>query len=499
MNKNIKRITALLLCAMLTAGMLASCGSDSGNTPAATTAAAAGDTTAAETTEPDALAGVDLGGETMRIYVNTFNLSAMGNSNYLVEGPEEETGDLVNDSAYARNRTVEEKLNVKLEFIQSEKNYDKVSSDIAKYINSGDDAFDLIIDDLYPLAELTLQGMFQNAMGGKYFDFDQKYWMRDFMEDMTIGNDSAYILAGDFFIDVLRTAHGLIFNKDLMTNLGLDSSELYSTILDGKWTYDEFMNYINAGYADLNGDSQRDVDDQYGFVTLQIWGPSIPMIMSGDPGFITRDEDGIPSIAVNNEKSIKLLDKLLTLFYSDGVYYENQDAETAFMNGKALFIGYQRLGSLEYFRSMEDEIGIVPYPKLDEQQENYVTSVHDTTQVGVIPVTTSKLEMISAVTEALCRETQETVIPAYYETALKVKYTRDDESAQMIDIIHDNISQGFALAYDSSLGTILMKGTFYTSLESNQNKFVSLYSKMETASQKKLDKMVETFQEAVAQ
>lgn len=498
MKNYIKRTTAILLCALLCSGALASCGASESDTPAQTTAAA-GETTAAATTEADPLAGIDLGGDTMRIYVNTFDLSAMGNSNYLVEGPEEETGDLVNDSAYARNRTVEEKLNVKLRFIQSEKNYDKVSADISKYINSGEDAFELIIDDLYPLAELTLQGMFQNAMEGEHFDFNQKYWMRDFMEDMTIGNDSAYILAGDFFIDVLRTAHGLIFNKDLMTNLGLEPSELYSTVLDGKWTYDELIKYTNAGYADLNGDSQRDVDDQYGFTTLQIWGPSIPMIISGDPGFITRDEDGIPSIAVNNEKSIRLLDKLLAFFYSDGVYYENENAETAFMNGKAMFIGYQRLGSLEYFRSMENEIGIVPYPKLDEQQENYVTSVHDTTQVGVIPITTTKLDMISAVTEALCAETQETVLPAYYETALKVKYTRDDESAQMIDIIHDNISQGFALAYDTSLGTILMKGTFYASLESNQNKFASLYSKMETASQKKLDKMIETFKEAVAQ
>ena len=83
---------------------------------------------------------------------------------------------------------------------------------------------------------------------------------------------------------------------------------------------------------------------------------------------------------------------------------------------------------------MEDGLGVVPYPKLDENQKNYVTSTHDTAEIGVIPVTLppTALDYISAVVEVLCRETYKNVLPVYYESSLKMKYTRDDTSAKMV-------------------------------------------------------------------
>ena len=85
------------------------------------------------------------------------------------------------------------------------------------------------------------------------------------------------------------------------------------------------------------------------------------------------------------------------------------------------------------------------------------------------------------------------VLPAYYETGLKVKYTRDNESAQMIDIIHDNIGNGFVLAYDDALNCIFMKNVFYVPLSNKNTNFASAYKSNEKPAQKKLDKMIDTF------
>lgn len=57
-----------------------------------------------------------------------------------------------------------------------------------------------------------------------------------------------------------------------------------------------------------------------------------------------------------------------------------------------------------------------------------------------VPVNSSKTEYIGAVMELLAYESYEKVTPAYYESALKIKYTRGDDAdsaAKVIDIIRN--------------------------------------------------------------
>ena len=119
----------------------------------------------------------------------------------------------------------------------------------------------------------------------------------------------------------------------------------------------------------------------------------------------------------------------------------------------------------------------------------------------MIPVTVAptELDYISAVLEVLCRETYKNVLPVYYESSLKMKYTRDDTSAKMIDIVHDNIGNSFALAYNTSLNEILTGGIYNTdNIAAKKNDFASAYAKNEAAGQKTLDKVLTEFEESLA-
>lgn len=458
--------------------------------------------------EIDPFADFDYGGEEIRIWTSINAASGIGNSNYLIEGPEEETGDLVSDSAYLRNRSVEEILNVKLEFTELDNDYTTCAGTINKIILAGDDLYDIIINDLFPLAGLSLEGSFMNVADAPYIDYSQSYWYESYMSQLSLdGGEHQYILAGDFFIDVLRSAHALYFNRDLLTDTYGDGDIIYKEVLDGSWTYDSFLKYIEDGYRDLNGNNLRDSADQYGLAVMQVWGPSIPFIVSADLKYVELNSDGSLKLAMNNERSISLLEKLNEIFYStgtgigadvsDGLFFGSADPDgdttNLFKSGRALFLGYNRLGSFDDMRDMADEVGILPYPKFDEAQENYISSSHDTTEIGVIPITNTKFDTTCAVLEVLNRETQKYVLPAYYETGLKVKYTRDDYSAQMIDIIHDNIGGSFALAYSNSCSDIFMKSSFYNLLIEKRTDFVSNYTKLESAAQAQIDKMVESF------
>ena len=92
--------------------------------------------------------------------------------------------------------------------------------------------------------------------------------------------------------------------------------------------------------------------------------------------------------------------------------------------------------------------------------------------------------------EVLCRETYNQLLPAYYESSLKVKYTRDNTAAQMIDIIHDHYGNGFALAWSNALSGILLQGTFSSCIENNNTDFASKCKSMEKPANKQLEKII---------
>ena len=86
-------------------------------------------------------------------------------------------------------------------------------------------------------------------------------------------------------------------------------------------------------------------------------------------------------------------------------------------------------------------------PKYDEVQEDYGTCVRATYSSFVIPRTASDRDMAAAVLECFASESYRQVSPAYYERALKVKYSRDDESAQIYDLIKSSVKFSFGVAY----------------------------------------------------
>ena len=494
------RITTLLLAALMAAGTVtfASCGGDGTAAPAQTDAP--GTDTAAEevtTAEPDPFEGFDFGGEEIRILVSANDYDGRGSSIYAIKHEEEENGDIVKDNVYKRNMNVEELLNVSFVFTENEEDYNGIASSLPKLIMAGDDAYELVIHDLFPLCSLSVQNNFINTYDLQYIDFSKDYWYDAYMKDVSFNSEEQrYILAGDYFLDILRCAHALYVNKEMFNTLFESADELYDHVLNGTWTHETFLGYINEAYHDINGDGKPDDDDRYGYCTINYWGPMIPWVIASDITFLEYESDGAPYFAMNNERSVQLLTNMVDIFHGEGTrnYSASVEACTnAFINGNSLFGGYQRVSSLEMFRDMETDIGILPYPKMDEAQENYITSSHDTANVGVIPMTCTKLDTIGAVLEVLSRESAKDVVPAYYETALKVKYARDEMSAQMLDIIRYNISCVFPVAFGNYCNNLPLYNAFSMPLQGKKTDFVSNYVKYEEKAQAKLDELWEAF------
>ena len=506
-----KKAISLLLALLLSAGTLttlAGCSESEVNSdPGETAAPVSSDGEAAPVEEEeevfvDPFLGTDFGGREFRIYTSVDTNDA-SNADQFIRGSGELNGEAVNDAVFERNSYVQELLNIALSYTEANYDYSVVEANVKKSIMAGTDEWDVMANDIRTFANLSRDGCIRNVYNSSILDLSQSYWYAEAMKDCQFIEGGMYLLIGDYFTDALASSHALYVNETLLNNYYGDTEYINRMVFDGNWTFDAMTEIVNNCYLDSDGSGSMQEGDQYGFTCLGMWGSMIPFLIGTGIQFVERTDSGI-QFCFNNERSITILDKLNKLFYADGTLTSYAEGtvvglRTIFANGQTLIMGYNRLGNLADLRDIEFGVGIVPYPKLDETQANYVSSMHDISEIGAIPATlpTDSVDFCHTCLEVFCRETGRTVIPEYYENGLKIKYVNGQDDAKMIDLIHDSICSPFAVAYDSALSNFMLSTCFSAPLQANNSDFASAYKKSEKAANKILEKATNAFAEVL--
>lgn len=99
---------------------------------------------------------------------------------------------------------------------------------------------------------------------------------------------------------------------------------------------------------------------------------------------------------------------------------------------------------------MNSDYYILPVPKYDEAQDGYRSFVNAWINAFSAIPANADLEFSGFITEALARYSYEVIRPRAYDITYKAKATRDDESAEMLDIVFDNVYLDFNAIYDFS-------------------------------------------------
>jgi len=87
-------------------------------------------------------------------------------------------------------------------------------------------------------------------------------------------------------------------------------------------------------------------------------------------------------------------------------------------------------------RDSTTDFGILPYPKYDESQKDYGHGIGvNQTAFICVPEMVTNDARTGFVLEGLSYQGKKLLTPAYYEQTLIGQYTRDDESADMLDLI----------------------------------------------------------------
>jgi ABC-type glycerol-3-phosphate transport system substrate-binding protein len=372
-------------------------------------------------------------------------------------------GEVVNDAVYNRNLAVETRLNLKINNIKIPyANSNSSTVDAVKIaVQSGTRDYDIAFVNAYQSLYNSLNGIYHNLYDIEYLDLGKPYWSQGVNQAIEF-RGAQYAATGSIALSTMRFAFVTIFNKDIFDQNSL--TYLYEPVRQNKWTLDYQYSLVRDFYSDLNGNNREDIGDLYGFITNE-YICSDPYWAACEVHILGRDADGAYKYVLDIGKLSDVVDNLLTLYNATGTLVivhkaadaEQDDMRKMFAEGHGAMVTL-RLMEVEHsdMRNMESPYGIVPIPKYNEEQENYHTLMHD--QFTVVSVTATVLEedygVMGAFLEAMASESHRRVIPAYYESALKYKYSHDPESWEMLDIVIENITTDAGIIYTSALSNI---------------------------------------------
>lgn len=404
---------------------------------------------------------------------------------------DEQVGEVINDAVFIRNRAVEEKLNINIGWYSTA---DYINT-FNKAINSDEDLYDMYYAGLGELISAASGGQLNDMFKIPYLDFNQPWWNQNAVNSLSIGH-RLYFAVNDIMIMNNDCTSAIVFNKKLIADNNLPDP--YKMVTDGTWITDNVIILCKDIARDIDGNSIMDYNDMYGFVCYR--DASLSIMHSAGGRIAEKDSDDYPVLTLQSERSFSALGKAFDLMYSDGSFNVHKElegkfdaiyevTERMFMENRSLLY-WILLHDIEKFRDMESDFGILPIPKYDEEQSHYGCTVNQYHGYAMgIPVTATNVERTGIVLEALASKSKYTLQPAYYDVALQRKFTRDNESTEMLDLIFNSTVYDIGAIYQ--FGNISWEIIYMTMTENRD--IASTYKKLEKSAVAAIEKTIELY------
>ncbi len=261
-------------------------------------------------------------------------------------------------------------------------------------------------------------------------NWDNPWWNQNIRQMSTV-QGKTYAANGSFIFDAAQTWM-MYYNRTIWDELQLPDP--YELVNSGKWTVDKMREYSRRAMRDNDGSGKVDsVDDRWGvFAADGDFTRALFMALGGH--YFDTNEEGRVQLACNNERTYSIVEKMANMVQKDGSvnkqHFANTGEEIAtFAQGHALFYCY--MPGVDGMKDMEDDWGVLPLPKFDEAQADYLSGVdHNATVCGVTSTNEDNFESVGILLEALGRHAvilEDIYWPDYEET-----YWRHPEDAQIV-------------------------------------------------------------------
>ena len=445
-----RKICLLLAMLMILSAMtiFASCSKDNGDGAATTVTTIPQNNNGGQGGDDDAKLFEDLPEGSYDGYVFTF---LNGTSNYAITTiVPEATTDTVDAALFARNSYVKEKL--KVEIVESLQNYDVVKSTMASLTSSNDFEYDAVYNSVYLQTALAQSGTYLSTDDvDKYLNFNKPWWFKDVMDSIAI-DDKGFEIYGDLQLMYYDSIWGMAFNQqDFIDN---KQTFPYELVRSGEWTLAEMEKIMKATY-------QKPGSDHYAIVGHKDLISA--MMVAADFELVSQDDEDILKVFEDEEYFVNVYTAIMNTFftsngpdkmnmiiadyasaaYKSGIFQQLKDDgfQKWFIQGKGTFMG-GTIGDLRQVRASEFSYGIVPLPKIDEDQEQYVSMVVSYAASLGIPAATPNLERACTILENMAAYSYKLVRYEYYDVVVQGRTVRDNDSIEMLDIIFGHTELG---------------------------------------------------------
>ena len=454
-----KRIILLLLALVMVVSVFAACGDSTGaSTPNKTTPRPGGTTDPGDKEVPETekmnldLESIDWEGETVYVYhwVPDAGLEEFGMESDQINN------DAVNDAIYKRNSYTEEALGITIDWYkQANSGYRKVKNFVDKLTARKDDIqtpVDIVAGQTRCMPFVMVEGLLTDLNTySDSLDLGKAWWPQDVRELHEI-KGNLYFISGDISANLLRMMTVLFVNKKMLDTLGHDYTTLMEQVKANEWTLDELISLTTGVYQDLDTATPGpSLGDKFGLVTTYFHSDGL-FAGLGYKYMIASSKDN---------EVFRLSNQMVTATSADYVtkmknWNETNDFhmdplektyQESFKNGDSLFILHRAWFGFE-LQKTEVQYAVLPTPALDSAQGRYYTTIgNQYTSYGICSASL-EYDRAAQALQTLGYYAKSTTTPALFEVSFQGKFSKDDYTIEMFNIIRESVTFDIGRIYD---------------------------------------------------
>ena len=340
------------------------------------------------------------------------------------------TGEVLDDAVYERNLAVAEDFGVTFRYDNKDSS-SEINELLIRQAGTDLDEYDLYMGQKQSYNNCAQGGYLYDLMDVDTLNLDQPWWDQAFHTAMNV-DGRAYLATGDISPFTMRITSCFTFNKKMLTDRKIEYP--YALVDSGDWTMDALL----AMTTDVTNTDLGVDNAVYGFTC---WTMDMPYSLFYGTGgmFVGLNEDKLPELTYQNADVVDRYEKIYKLVVEQKAYFATNEADydtvyDIFIDGRAMFCDLTLSKIANAFGDMED-YGIVPVPKYDKHQKDYLSFVNGALAVTMMSKAEQDPEFVGAIMEAMAAYNYDNVTPKMYESVVKLKAARDPDSPRMVDYI----------------------------------------------------------------
>ena len=354
-------------------------------------------------------------------------------------------GSVIDQAVYNKNRALEETygcLILNNETVGNT-NTDQMLQEISAMVSAGTYENQILVTAGYRMCSLAINGLLADIYTMDAIDVGKDYYSQGYNEALSIG-ESQYLITGKLSMSYYRYMLVMFYNRTLFSDFGVEDPQ--ELVFAQEWTMEKAAEIAQQIYQD-NGNPETNIYGYVGFVggdSSQTDG----FMSATDMRVLSKDETNYYRLDINQNRFSGAIDQILRLLYSEGSYVStsigNETVQNRFTAGTAGMMAFRL-----YVVENSDMVGlgntglgygILPLPKQDTVQEDYISYVQDQCFLFGFPssLTEEEKQLVGLFFEAFASDTYAVVKSVYYEKALTTRYL-DEPSTRIMEIIDTNV------------------------------------------------------------